>query len=186
MYVLYARWTLFVTRGVCCVVLRCAVSLCRTEGSESSSPLSSLRIILGCHLKPSRCAPLYKTLLWFPWDKQREGERERERRGWEASPEAPGLSPLSPSGLGGGGHAGIPKDTGAKGLVALLPTSCTHRRGGDAEIYVMVTQSLPLLNSPSPLTARESEGESLGAEGCRCFRRTEVEWSRHNVLFLLF
>ena len=85
-----------------------------------------------------------------------------------------------------GGHAGIPKDTGAKGLVALLPTSCTHKRGGDAEIYVMVTQSLPLLNSLSPLTACKSEGESLGVEGCWCFHRTEVEWNRHNVLFLLF
>lgn len=77
-----------------------------------------------------------------------------------------GARPISSISLGGGGHAGIPKDTGAKGLVALLPTSCTHRRGGDAEIYVMVTQSLPLLNSPSPLTACESEGESLGVEGC--------------------
>lgn len=66
-------------------------------------------------------------------------------------------------------HVGIPEDTGAKRLVALLPTSLTHKGERDVEIYVMVTQSLALLNSPSPLTARESEGGSLRVEGLPMF-----------------
>lgn len=48
-------------------------------------------------------------------------------------------------------------------LRASLPLAAhlshTHTGEGDVEIYVMVTQSLPLLNSPSPLTACGSEGE---------------------------
>lgn len=56
-------------------------------------------------------------------------------------------------------HASIPKDTGAKGLVALLAHLPSHAGEGDVEIYVMVIQSLSLLNSQSPLTAWESEGE---------------------------
>lgn len=134
-----------------------------------------LHIIVGCHLKPPRFAPLYKTLLWFLCDKP-GGERERRRESeWDTPLKAPGLSPLSPP----GNMPAFPKTLVLRGSSPCCPPpSDTGER--DVEIYVMVTQSLPLLNSPSPLTAWERERETLGGEGeregCWCFCRTEVDW----------
>ena len=116
-----------------CGVLHCTVSLCGTEGGILQ-PSVLLHIILGCHLNPPRFAPVYKTLLWFAWDKQRgwerEGGRRREKEGEGGRRRerdfSGGARPISF--ISSREHAGIPKDSGAKRLVAPLPTSLTQRR----------------------------------------------------------
>lgn len=82
--------------------------------------------------------------------RKRKGEKEGER-GRKTPLEAPSLSPLSPPG-------NMPAFPKTPTLRASSPC-CPPPGEGDGEIYVMVTKSLSLLNSPSPLTAWESDGE---------------------------
>lgn len=157
-------------------VLYCTILLCGTEG-VILCPSVLMHIILGCHLKPPRFAPVCKTLLWFLWDKG--GGWVREMEGERVRDSSEGARPISS--ISSREHADIPVDTGAKRLVALLPNSLRHTGERDVEIYVMVTQSFPLLNSPSPLTAQESEGEFKSRGAAAVF--AEQRWTETDTMF---
>lgn len=134
---------------VCCIV----PYYCVEQREWFSTPLSSCisySAAIWSLLALLRCTKPY---CGFP-EISKEGVSEKRReRGWETPLKAPGLSPLSPP----GNMPAFPKTLVLRGSSPCCPPPLVSQK--DVKIYVTVTQSLPLLNSPSPLTAWESEGE---------------------------
>lgn len=146
--VFYLRCELCCITPYHCLEQRQSVSIPPSSYISHLAALWSLLALLQC-TKPY-CG--FPEISW-------EGEKESPG-GVRCSPlEAPGISPLSPQ----KNTAAFPKTLVLRALSPCCPPPAhTHERG-DMEIYVMVTQYLPLLNSRLPWLPVRA-GESFGVQ----------------------